>query len=161
MRVTVDKCHSIQVTNSGKSNCLWAIEMTGWNGTIPLRSSALKSICTVQRWEGISPGEEASTKLLITLIISVPYYYNQISNRKRLWKEQVFFSIDCEGFSLWCWEAWWQEGEAACHIVSTAKKQREECNYLAFLLFIQPRTPAYGMELSTFRVGLLVSINLI
>lgn len=45
-------------------------------------------------------------------------------------------------------KAWYQEQEAADHIAATGRKQREQkaAAQGLFLLFTQPRTPAYEMS---------------
>lgn len=50
--------------------------------------------------------------------------------------------------------------EATGHITFFIRTHRDECLYaILFLLFIQSRTPAYGITLSTFRVGLSTSFS--
>lgn len=52
-------------------------------------------------------------------------------------------------------EAWWQERKVAGHVVSTARKQRVmKPGPQLFFCFIQSRTPACEIVLSTFRIGL-------
>lgn len=55
-----------------------------------------------------------------------------------------------------------QEQEAAGHIASRVRKQGVECLCsVSSLSYVLPKTPALGMSLPIFKVGLLTSVNLV
>lgn len=80
---------------------------------------------------------------------------DKILNKKLLHGERVYFGLLFEGVqSITTGETWQQELEAAAHIASTARKQREMNAAVHFLLFIRPTTPPHRVVLLKFKVDL-------